>query len=126
MYVLAEKRKSQTLDRARAIIQQLLSEGATILIPASTIAEVRRGKYAAGIDRVLNSHKIVDIDRSIASQAAEILHKHTLDSTFMADAFVISVASQVSTEEVFVITSDPKDLKMLASILPRKIHVVQI
>jgi len=124
--VLSERKKSESLDRARAAIQILLSEGANLFIPASTIAEIRRGKYSTGVDRVLNSHRIINIDRLIASVSAEVLHKCQLGSENLADALVVGVASQAIAGEVYIITSDPKDLSRLSSKVNRKIYVISI
>ena len=123
--VLAERRKSETLDRARSLISQLVDNGALPLIPATVIAETRRGRRSAGIDHVLNSHQVISVDRRVAEVAGDILETRRLGSEYLADAVVAAVAS-LQPGKVFIITSDPKDLDNLISHLGSKVTVIGI
>ncbi len=111
---LADRRRSATLDRARAVIAALIEGGATPVIPATAIAEARRGRRAPSVDRVLNQHRVVAIDRTIGSAAGALLDQHHLGSDHLADALVAAVAI-ASEGSAVIVTSDPEDLRRLTA-----------
>lgn len=123
--VLAESRRSASIDRARSVLTKLLDRGATPIIPASVVAETRRGRRADAVDRVLNAHLVVPIDRAVAADAAKLLDRCALDSAHLADALVAAIAVRAERPAV-IITSDPGDLRALTAHLTGQVTVLAI
>lgn len=122
---LADRRRSASLDRARAVIAALIDQGATPVIPATVIAEVRRGRRSPAVDRVLNHHRIVPVDRVVASAAGLLLDRTHLSSAHLADAVVAAVATSASGSAV-IVTSDPDDLRRLTASHGDRIAVIGV
>ena len=103
-------------DRTRAILTVAYERRALVRVPAAVLASVCRGpRFDAAVNHLLHGHGIVvcELSRPIAQQAGEILHRRKLSSQHAIDAFVVATA--LTFESAVIATSDPKDLRGMAS-----------
>lgn len=100
------KPNDSTTERVKALLHRHLMGGSAVLVPANVIAETRRGRFAAGADRVINAALVIDVDREIAVQAGSILETHERGSKDLADATVAATAILAKASEVLIITSE--------------------
>jgi len=110
------KERGVLADRARAILEVALNQGALVRVPAPVLAELCRGpRFDAAIDQVLGARGIVvaSLTEEIARRAGHILARAKLGSAHAVDAFVVATAAQYSA--AVIATGDPGDLSRLAS-----------
>jgi len=115
----ARERGAQSL-RARAILSLAHASKMRVVVPSPVLAEVCRGLARdAAVLRLLTGHgmRVIDLNAAISRRAGALLERAKLGSTHAVDAFVVATALQF--ENATVATSDPKDLRRLASGFPQ-------
>ncbi len=124
------KANDVTTDHVKALVDLHLAEGGSILVPANVIAETRRGRYAARVDRVLNAALVVDLDRDIAAQAGSILEVNRRGSSDLADATVAATAILTPSSAVTIVTSErssgSNDLESFISTHQSRVSVINV
>jgi predicted nucleic acid-binding protein len=101
-------------QRAMAILTIAHEHRALVRVPAPVLAEVCRGpRFDAPIDHLLNDRgvSVVDLTRSIAQRAGDLLAKARMSSEHAVDAFVAATALEFDT--AIVATGDPSDMQRL-------------
>ena len=103
--------------------------GATVVIAASTLAEVLRGgPRDAPVHRALTKVEVISIDAEQARAAGELLghvalsgHAHALDA-------LIAIIAMAQPRPVLILTSDTKDMERLTEEpdRPRRERVVVV
>ena len=102
--------------RFRATVHHALSSGVAIVVPTAVIAEATTGDHRrdAGVNRALKKTVLVPLDVHIARSAAVLRHAYRRAGAGTIDAIV------VATADIFpgtrVLTGDPTDLTLLASV----------
>jgi len=103
-------------DRARAILTVAYDKRALVRVPAPVLAEVCRGpRFDAAVNHFLTGHGVAvcDLTRAIAQRAGQLLSRARLSSAHAVDAFVVATALEF--EAAVIATSDPLDIRRLAS-----------
>jgi hypothetical protein len=95
-------------------------EKAWVLVPAVVLADqYRGGSHDQVIDSFLARHPFIDIistDRDLARKIGNLLASKGMGSEHHVDASVVAVAAEARNAVIF--TSDPDDLRPLASDFP--------
>jgi hypothetical protein len=96
-----------------------LSKSDNVLVPTAVIAESTTGnhRWDANVNQALKSTSPIDLDMRIARGAAALRHTHRRRGAGTIDAIVVATADIVPGSEI--ITTDPDDLKLLASVRGR-------
>ena len=103
-------------ERARAILRVAHQKRALIRVPAPVLAEVCRSvRHDAVIHHLLSNPgvRVVELDRTAAQQAGQMLARLKLSSEHAIDAFVVAIALQFDT--AVIATGDPDDIARLAA-----------
>jgi predicted nucleic acid-binding protein len=103
-------------ERARAILKIASDKRALVRVPAPVLAEVCRGvRYDSAVNLLLNNPgiQVLELDRTAAQQAGQMLAKLKLSSAHAVDAFV--VASALRFDRAVIATGDPDDMRRLAA-----------
>jgi predicted nucleic acid-binding protein len=100
----------------RAAIRKALSTGVAVLVPTAVIAEATTGDHRrdANVNRALKKTTLVTLDKHVARCAAELRHAHRKGGAGTIDAIVVATADQFPGARL--ITGDPADLTLLASV----------
>jgi predicted nucleic acid-binding protein len=102
---------------ARRILRRAIDSGAAIIVPTVAIAEsTRGGSPDAEINRFLKTVDLIALLDEPIARAAGVLRNVTRLRD-VADAVVIATADAVHSSAV--LTSDPSDLRRLASVRSR-------
>lgn len=109
---LAEK--SEALRTALRKI--IVSKRTVVLVPTAVIAEATTGHHGldANVNRALKTTLLVDLDLRIARSAAALRHAHRRRGSGTIDAIVVATADLVPGSDV--VTTDPRDISLLASV----------
>jgi predicted nucleic acid-binding protein len=107
----------------RALLRRTFEHGGDACCAAVTLAEVCRGRdrtrrVEAGIARDRGGQRltVVPTDERLAKLVGAILHGSGSGSERLADAHVVAVCARA--DAAIVITADPADIGLLASVLP--------
>lgn len=86
-----------------------------LLVPTAVIAEALTGDFRrdANLNRALKGTVLVDLDVGIARSAAALRHTYRRAGAGTIDAIVVATADLVVGTRV--VTGDPADLRLLAS-----------
>ena len=95
-----------------------VAAGVRVLLPAVVISEATRGDARdASVNRVINRIEVVSINEPIAREAARLKSdarmkgvSHTIDALVVAVAVVVGGGG--------ILTSDPRDIALLADARP--------
>jgi predicted nucleic acid-binding protein len=90
--------------------------GASVIVPTAVIAEATSGdhRWDANVNRELKKAKIAVLDEPIARAAAKLRHAHRKAGAGTIDAVVVATADRKPGTKI--ITGDPTDLALLASV----------
>jgi predicted nucleic acid-binding protein len=100
----------------RASLGAALMKGAKVVVPTAVIAETITGdhRWDANVNRELSKATIAALDESVARAAAVLRHRHRKAGAGTIDAIVVATADM--NPGTNVITGDPTDLRLLASL----------
>ena len=110
------KARGAHAQRAAAILRIAYEKRALVRVPAPVLAEVCRGvRYDSAVNHLLNNPgiQVLELTRTAAQQAGQLLARHKLSSAHAIDAFVVATALQFDT--AVIATADPKDIRRLAA-----------
>jgi predicted nucleic acid-binding protein len=87
-----------------------------VIVPTAVIAEATTGdhRWDAIVNRDLKKAKIVALDEPTARAAAKLRHAHRKTGAGTIDAIVVATADR--KPGTTIITGDPSDLALLASV----------
>ncbi len=103
-------------EAIRAAFRCALSDDVAIVVPTAVIAEATTGDHRrdANVNRELKKATIVALDERIARSAAGLRYLHRRTGAGTIDAIVVATADAVPGTRV--LTGDPSDLRLLASL----------
>ncbi len=108
-------------DRAFwALFKEALIRKVVPVVPAPALAQVYRAPSQARLSRLLKACLVEALDEAAAKQAGELCGR--AKSSDVVDASVVASAARRGDA---VATTDPKDLRRLASIVG-SVHVIEI
>jgi predicted nucleic acid-binding protein len=101
-----------------ALLKTLIGRG-RVVVPTAVIAESTTGDHRrdANVNRALKKLSVVDLDAALAKSAAALRHARNRSGAGTIDAIVVATADAVPGTAV--LTSDPDDLRALASVRGR-------
>ncbi len=108
--------RGKLAERARAIAAVAYERRALVRIPAPVLTEVCRGpRFDAAIHRLIAERGVgvVDLTRSIAQRAGELLARAKLSSAHAVDAFVVATALEF--DAAVIATGDRADMQRLTA-----------
>jgi predicted nucleic acid-binding protein len=116
---------AETDGSLRTAIREALSRDVAVLVPTAVIAEATTGDHGrdANVNRALKKTVLVTLDANIARSAAALRHAYRRAGAGTIDAIVIATADIIPGTHV--VTGDPVDLGLLASVRGRT-HVVAL
>jgi len=99
-----------------ALNSVLLNKGTVVLVPTAVIAEATTGDPGrdSNVNRALKKTRLIDLDAQTARAAAALRHAHKRRGPGTIDAIVVATADNIPGSEV--VTTDPNDLRPLASV----------
>lgn len=100
-------------ERVRAWLEVAIEEGTVPTIPTVTVAEAWQGGRSARIARLLGASTIEVLDTALAKDASLLRLK--VPGSGVVDAIVVASAAR---RRDIVLTTDPKDLSLLAEYAP--------
>lgn len=100
----------------RIALREAIARGTDVLVPTAVIAESTSGdgRRDAIVNRTLKLLSVIDLDHRIARSAAALRHARRLRAAGTIDAIVVATADLVPGTRL--LTGDPDDLRLLASI----------
>ena len=109
-------------DRLRALHRRFLLQGISPCVPTPVLAQAwRDGSRQVGLTRVLKGCAVLPTDEDVAKQAGVLLGRsRTADAV---DAIVVATAMKLTAT---VVTSGPKDLRVLSDAAAFHLGVVEI
>lgn len=108
--------RGTSAQRAHVVLHAIARLGGYAIIPAPVLAEVSRGRRAAGVARIVQRHEVVSTDRRIAERAGQLLERCRLGSEHAVDAFVAATAIELG--RAVILTGDVRDLRRLTGAAP--------
>ena len=107
----------------RVALRQTLTTRAEVLVPTAVIVEATTGDHRrdANVNQALKKTSLIALDGSLARSAAALRHAHRRAGAGTIDAIVVATADLVPGTGV--LTSDPTDLRLLASVRRRTIII---
>ncbi len=109
---------------ARSALGRALRDGYVVVIPTPVLAQVHRGgRSHAVIDRIVNAvDALLPTSAEVARRAGELLGR-----SGMADAVDAIVAAEaLRSVPAVILTSDPKDLRLLVEDQPETARILII
>jgi hypothetical protein len=109
-------------DRLRALHRRFLLHGISPCVPTPVLAQAwRDGSQQVGLTRVLKGCAMLPTDEDVAKQAGVLLGRsRTADAV---DAIVVATAMKLIAT---VVTSDPKDLRVLSDAAAFHLGLVEV
>ena len=109
-------------DRLRALHRRFLLHGISPYVPAPVLAQTwRGGSRQVGMARVLKGCALLPTDEDVAKRAGVLLGlSGTADAV---DAIVVAAAIKLTAT---VVTSDPKDLRLLSDAAAFHLGLVEV
>jgi predicted nucleic acid-binding protein len=109
----------------RVALREALRKRASVVVPTAVIAEATTGDHRrdANVNRTLKQVSLVALDPRLARSAAALRHAHKRAGAGTIDAIVVATADLVPGTEI--LTSDPTDLRLLASVRGQT-HIISI
>ncbi len=109
----------------RAALEEALRTRAEVCVPTAVIAEATTGDHRrdANVNRALKATSLVPLDGRLARSAAVLRYAHTRAGAATIDAIVVATADLIPGTGI--VTSDPEDLRLLASVRGRT-HIIAI
>ena len=109
----------------RTALEEALRTRAEVFVPTAVIAEATTGDHRrdATVNRALKTTSLVALDGRLARSAAVLRYAHKRAGAGTIDAIVVATADLVPGTGI--LTSDPADLRLLASVRGRT-HVIAI
>jgi predicted nucleic acid-binding protein len=103
----------------RAALLQTLNRDIDVVVPTAVIAEATAGNRGrdANLNSALHKTVLIDLDEQIARSAARLRHTYRRAGAGTVDAIVVATADIVPGTRV--LTGDPVDLGLLASVQGR-------
>ena len=100
----------------RVALQERLRDGTEVLVPTAVIAEATTGDHRrdANVNRALKRTSLIALDGALARSAAALRYAHKRAGAGTIDAIVVATADLIPGTRV--LTSDPVDLRLLASV----------
>jgi predicted nucleic acid-binding protein len=122
LIVLDSGALSQLAERNGAVrraLRKAAADGVTVLVPTAVIAEATTGDHRrdANVNRELKRTTLIALNEPIARAAASLRHAHRRVASGTIDAIVVATADAVPGTRV--LTGDPVDLSLLASVRNR-------
>lgn len=110
-------------DRARLRVLRERS-GAVPVVPSTVLTESLTGDHRRDFheNRLLRSSRVVEVDESLAREAAALRTAAARPRVSATDAIVVAAAARLGVTTI--LTSDPGDLQALASVSTADISVV--
>jgi PIN domain-containing protein len=110
-------------DRLRALHKRFLLQGISPYVPAPVLAQAWRGggPRQVGLARVLKGCAVLETDEAAAKRAGVLLGQ--AGTSDAVDAIVVATAVQLAAA---VVTSDPKDLRVLSDAGAFHLSLVEI
>ena len=110
---------STLADESRSLriaFRHIVKRHAPVVVPTVVIAEATTGDHRrdANVNHALKSASLIGLDARIARSAALLRHAHRRSGAGTIDAIVVATADVVPGTRV--LTSDPHDLRLLASV----------
>jgi hypothetical protein len=100
----------------RLALRPTLRDGTEVLVPTAVIAEATTGDHRrdANVNRALKATSLIALDGQLARSAAILRYAHKRAGAGTIDAIVVATADLIPGTGV--LTSDPVDLRLLASV----------
>jgi hypothetical protein len=109
-------------DRERWVEHRVrLEAGDLPTVPAGVVAQVSRGGRQAQLRRFLRGCEVVALDEAAAHRVGALLGKSR--TTDVVDASVVDLATQ---RKAGVVTTDPKDIRVLIAASGASVDVIRV